>query len=59
MIPAVLLVNLLEASFEERYDIGARYPAEYAEFKKRTRMFGPLWVWATIAGVLIALAILA
>jgi protein-S-isoprenylcysteine O-methyltransferase Ste14 len=59
MIPAILLVNLLEASFEERSDIGARYPAEYVEFKKRTRMFGPIWFWATLAGILLAIAAIA
>ncbi len=59
MMPAVLLVNLLEATFEERSDIGARYPDEYAAYRKRTRIFGPAWFWAAPAGILLAITAIA
>jgi protein-S-isoprenylcysteine O-methyltransferase Ste14 len=56
MFPAIFLVNAAEAFFEERYDVGVRFPSPYQEYRKRTRMFGPLWVWASLAGVLFAVA---
>jgi protein-S-isoprenylcysteine O-methyltransferase Ste14 len=54
MFPAIFLVNAAEAFFEERYDVGVRFPSLYREYRKRTRMFGPLWVWASLAGALLA-----
>jgi protein-S-isoprenylcysteine O-methyltransferase Ste14 len=54
MIPCVFLANALEAFLEERCDVGARFAAEYEEYRKRTRMFGPLWVWVVLAAVLAA-----
>jgi protein-S-isoprenylcysteine O-methyltransferase Ste14 len=54
MFPAISLVNAAEAFFEERYDVGARFSSQYREYRKQTRMFGPLWVWASLAGVLAA-----
>jgi len=56
MFPAIFLVNAAEAFFEERYDVGVRFSSQYGEYRKRTRMFGPLWVWASLAGVLLAVA---
>ena len=54
MIPAIFLVNAAEAFLEERCDVGVRFSSAYIEYRKRTRMFGPLWVWASLAGVLAA-----
>jgi protein-S-isoprenylcysteine O-methyltransferase Ste14 len=54
MIPALFLVNAAEAFLEERCDVGVRFAAQYGEYRKRTRMFGPLWVWATLVAVLAA-----
>ena len=56
MIPLIWLVNAAEASIEEIFDIGVRYPAEYAEYRKLTGMFGPVSLWA---GLLVFLAGLA
>jgi protein-S-isoprenylcysteine O-methyltransferase Ste14 len=56
MFPAIFLVNAAEAFFEERCDVGVRFPSQYQGYRKRTRMFGPLWVWASLAGVLFAVA---
>jgi protein-S-isoprenylcysteine O-methyltransferase Ste14 len=55
MIPVILLVNLAEALVEEKFDIGVRFPSEYREYRKRTRMFGPIWLWAGLAGILLAI----
>jgi protein-S-isoprenylcysteine O-methyltransferase Ste14 len=54
MIPAIFLVNALQAFLEKRCDVGVRFSAQYAEYRKQTRMFGPFWVWMPLAAVLIA-----
>jgi protein-S-isoprenylcysteine O-methyltransferase Ste14 len=56
MIPAVILLNATEALIEERCDIGLRFVAEYAEYRKHTRMFGPIWFWGLLAGILVVIA---
>jgi protein-S-isoprenylcysteine O-methyltransferase Ste14 len=56
MIPVILLLNMAEALNEERYDIGVRFPDEYREYRKRTRMFGPFWFWGNLAGILVIIA---
>jgi protein-S-isoprenylcysteine O-methyltransferase Ste14 len=56
MIPVIFLLNMTEALIEERYDIGARFPDDYREYRKRTRMFGPVWFWGILAAVLVVIA---
>jgi protein-S-isoprenylcysteine O-methyltransferase Ste14 len=56
MIPVILLLNMAEALNEESYDIGVRFPDEYREYRKRTRMFGPFWFWGNLAGILVIIA---
>jgi protein-S-isoprenylcysteine O-methyltransferase Ste14 len=56
MVPVIALLNMTEAWFEERYDIGVRFPDEYRDYRKRTRMFGPFWFWANLAGILVIIA---
>jgi len=56
MVPAVFLVNVAQAGIEERYDVGVRFRSEYKTYKKRTRMFGPVWCWAILGGILSLLA---
>ena len=53
MIPFVLLLNAAEAFLEERCDVGVRFSGEYKEYRKRTGMFGPLWIWVSLAVVLV------
>jgi protein-S-isoprenylcysteine O-methyltransferase Ste14 len=52
MVPAVFLVNVAQAGIEERYDVGVRFRSEYKVYKRRTRMFGPVWCWAILGGIL-------
>jgi len=52
----VLLANVAQATAEERWDVGARFQAEYEKYRKRTRMLGPVWFWLTLIGILLALA---
>jgi protein-S-isoprenylcysteine O-methyltransferase Ste14 len=56
MIPLIGLVNAAEASIEEIFDIGARFPAGYAEYRKQTGMFGPISLWAGLLALLAGLA---
>jgi protein-S-isoprenylcysteine O-methyltransferase Ste14 len=55
MFPGVLLANIAQAAVEERWDVGARFQAEYEEYRKTTRMFGPAWFWVALIGILLAL----
>ena len=56
MVPAVFLVNVVQAVIEERYDVGVRFRSQYKAYRKKTRMFGPLWCWLILGGVLALLA---
>ncbi len=56
MIPVIFLLNMTEALIEERYDIGVRFPDEYREYRKHTRVFGPVWFWGVLAVVLVIIA---
>jgi protein-S-isoprenylcysteine O-methyltransferase Ste14 len=56
MIPLIWLVNAAEAAIEEIFDIGVRFPAEYAEYRKQTGMFGPVSLWAGLLALLAGLA---
>ena len=58
MVPLVGGVNLIEAVVEERYDVGRRFPMQYQEYKKRTRLFGPVWAWGIVVGCLLVVAII-
>ncbi len=57
MVPIVWLVNAAEAIIEELFDIGRRFPAEYAEYRKQTGMFGPVSLWAALLVFLAGLAV--
>ncbi len=48
VFPLIFLANFLQAKFEEIYDIGLKFPDKYKEYQTKTRMFGPIWMWAVI-----------
>jgi protein-S-isoprenylcysteine O-methyltransferase Ste14 len=58
MVSVVLLFNTVQAVIEERFDIGKRFSSQYQEYRKRTRMFGPIWAWLTLLGCLLVVAII-
>ena len=58
MVPVVFLANTVQALMEEKYDIGARFSAQYQEYKKQTRLFGPVWVSVILLGLLVAISVL-
>jgi protein-S-isoprenylcysteine O-methyltransferase Ste14 len=53
VFPLVFLANVIQAKLEELYDVGVRFKKEYQQYKKRTRMFGPLWFWIVIVLLLV------
>ncbi|MBN2003580.1 MAG: isoprenylcysteine carboxylmethyltransferase family protein [Anaerolineae bacterium] len=55
--PAVAAINVAQAVIEERYDIGKRFAAQYQEYRKRTRLLGSLWMWATLLGCMGVVAV--
>jgi protein-S-isoprenylcysteine O-methyltransferase Ste14 len=55
----VLLGNALEARVEERYDMLPRFGDAYREYRKTTRAFGPLYLWAVIAALIAVPLVLA
>jgi protein-S-isoprenylcysteine O-methyltransferase Ste14 len=55
MFPGVLLANIAQATVEERWDVGARFHAEYEQYRRTTRMLGPAWFWVALIGILLAL----
>ncbi|MBN2004033.1 MAG: hypothetical protein JXA21_11820 [Anaerolineae bacterium] len=57
MVPIIWLVNAAEGVIEELVDIGRRFPAEYAEYRKQTGMFGPISLWAALLVFLAGLAV--
>ena len=48
VFPFILLANFIQAKLEEIYDVGVRFKEEYSNYKKQTRMFGPIWFWVII-----------
>jgi protein-S-isoprenylcysteine O-methyltransferase Ste14 len=55
MFPLVLGVNIVQAGIEERYEVGVRFGEQYEAYKRTTRMFGPVWLWSTLAVLLLVL----
>ena len=54
MVPVILVLNVAQAVMEERYDIGRRFSEQYQEYKKQTRLFGPVWVSIILLSLLVA-----
>jgi protein-S-isoprenylcysteine O-methyltransferase Ste14 len=48
VFPLVFLANYVQATLEEKYDVGVRFKEEYQQYRKQTAMFGPWWFWLII-----------
>ena len=59
VFPVVFLANFIQAKLEEVYDVGVRFIEEYQHYKRRTRMFAPLWFWIVMVILLIAPLVIA
>ncbi|MHC4744598.1 MAG: methyltransferase family protein [Planctomycetota bacterium] len=56
--PAFFVLFLIGTILEERSDMCLRFPEEYRAYRKTTRMFGPIWIWAVIlASILLTTAL--
>lgn len=53
--PFIILANILEAKIEEKYDMMQRFHEEYPDYKKNTRIFGPIWSWLILTTSLVIL----
>jgi len=54
-LPAIFVINLAQAIIEERNDIGVRFREQYQDYRKTTRMFGPIWLWSVVAVIILLL----
>lgn len=43
--PMIFLFFIIEGKIEERYDVGIRFSKQFKQYKKQTKIFGPLWFW--------------
>lgn len=59
VFPAFFAVFFIGTILEERNDMGRRFPEQYQAFRKTTRMFGPIWIWAVILATMLLTATLA
>jgi protein-S-isoprenylcysteine O-methyltransferase Ste14 len=56
MFPAIFVIIFIGTIFEERNDMCVRFREQYQAYRQTTRMFGPIWLWCIIAGVILLLA---
>ena len=59
MFPAVFVIIFTGTILEERNDMCVRFREQYRAYRQTTRMFGPIWLWGIIAGIILLLAGLA
>ena len=51
LFPALFIMNLAEANSEEKNDMIVKFPEQYLSYKRKVRMFGPIWLWGIAAGI--------
>jgi protein-S-isoprenylcysteine O-methyltransferase Ste14 len=51
VFPALLVINIAEAISEERNDMTLRFGEQYLSYKRKVRMFGPIWLWSVVSGI--------
>ena len=56
MFPALAGILVVQALIEEKYDMDVRFHERYAEYRHRTRMFGPALLWS---GIVVAILLIA
>jgi hypothetical protein len=47
-MPLLAIINLSQAVSEERNDMITRYAEKYRSYKRKVRMFGPIWLWGAL-----------
>ncbi|MHA1300391.1 MAG: methyltransferase family protein [Candidatus Helarchaeota archaeon] len=58
VLPIIFIANLIQAKFEEKYDVGIVFREEYTLYRKKTRIFGPLWFWLIIFSIFISIIVI-
>ena len=54
VLPVIFVVNFLQAVSEESNDMMRRFPEQYRSYRRKVRMFGPIWLWGvSFAAVLV------
>ncbi len=56
MFPALLGILIVQALIEERYDMGVRFHEQYRDYRHTAAMFGPAWLWGTVAVTILIIA---
>jgi len=55
VLPALLALIVVQSLIEEEWDMGARFREQYEAYKRRTRMFGPIWLWGIVVFIIVVL----
>ena len=55
--PALFVINVAMALIEERNDMIVRYGEQYLSYKRKVRMFGPIWFWGAVSCVNVVLVV--
>ncbi|MHC4096817.1 MAG: S41 family peptidase [Planctomycetota bacterium] len=55
--PALFVINVAQALIEERNDMIVRYGEQYLSYKRKVRMFGPVWLWGAVSCVNVVLVV--
>ena len=57
MFPAILIWLFAGTIYEEKRDVGMKFPEQYRTYRQATNMFGPIWVWSVLfAAILLIVA---
>jgi protein-S-isoprenylcysteine O-methyltransferase Ste14 len=55
--PALFFIIVAQALIEERNDMIVRYGEQYLSYKRKVRMFGPVWLWGAVSFVNMVLVV--
>jgi protein-S-isoprenylcysteine O-methyltransferase Ste14 len=55
MFPAIFVIHFTAAIIEERNDMLVRFREQYQAYRQTTRMFGPIWLWSVVVGIILLL----
>jgi protein-S-isoprenylcysteine O-methyltransferase Ste14 len=55
IFPAIFVIFFVGTIFEERNDMCVRFREQYQAYRQTTRMFGPIWLWSVVVGIILLL----
>lgn len=59
MFPGIFVIHFAAAIIEERNDMCLRFTEQYQAYRKTTRMFGLIWLWSIVAGLILIIIVIA